>query len=224
MTDPTDIPLPAGAQFDQGVWAQVLRMPSGSGPHPALFLDRDGVVALEAHYLHKVEDVALTPGAIQTIARANEKNIPVVLVTNQAGIGYGYFAWDAFIAVQDKIISELAAGGATLDGVFACPFHAKAKPPYQHPDHPARKPNPGMLLNAAARMNLDLARSWIVGDRELDLLAGRNAGLSGGIHVMTGHGAQDGERENALKAQTPAFQAIGCPSIREAATHIPLLA
>jgi len=206
--------IPEGAELLNGVFQQTIR-PAGSKSRPALFLDRDGCVVVEAHYLHKVEDVHLIEGAANVIARANNLNIAVVIVTNQAGIGYGYFTWDDFYQVQQELISQLAKADAYLDGVFACPFHVKGKPPYQHPDHPSRKPNPGMLIAASESLNLDLGHSWIVGDRTGDLGAGVNANLAGGIHVATGHGSQEGEREDSLALATDNFQALATASIAD---------
>ncbi|MBT5013745.1 MAG: HAD family hydrolase [Rhodospirillaceae bacterium] len=207
------ISLPETAAFTKGVYTQVLNRPAGDDKRPALFLDRDGAVVVEAHYLHEVDKVKLIEGAAETIRAANELGIPVIFVTNQAGVGYGYFGWDAFLAVQERILGDLAELGASVDGVYACPFHEKGKPPYDHPDHPARKPNPGMLLSAADAMNIDLGRSWIVGDRAGDIGAGFNAGLRGGIHVLTGHGEREGEREQALDFNDERFRSIGADSI-----------
>lgn len=211
--------LPDNAAFVDGVYTQVLNRPTGGnkggGKRPALFLDRDGAVVVEAHYLHEVGKVELIEGAAETIVAANRLDIPVVLVTNQAGIGYGYFGWDAFLAVQEKILAELAELGADIDGVYACPFHEKGQPPYDHADHPARKPNPGMLLAAAGALAIDLGRSWIVGDRAADIEAGINAGLRGGVHVLTGHGGREGERDQALALQSDTFRALGALSIAE---------
>jgi len=215
--------FPPGAHFTDGVWTQAISERATTENRPALFLDRDGVVVEEAHYLHKVEDVSLTPNAAQTIKAANERNIPVILVTNQAGVGYGYFGWDDFVAVQARILSDLAQGGAHVDGVFACPFHAKAKGVYVHDDHPARKPNPGMLLLAQQRLGVDLQKSWIVGDRSLDVLAGKNAGLTGAVHVLTGHGTKDGERDAALAAAENSFSVTPAANLGEARALIPLL-
>ncbi|MBT4932245.1 MAG: HAD-IIIA family hydrolase [Rhodospirillaceae bacterium] len=210
------ISLPDGAKLADGVFHQILRPEETSKPRPALFLDRDGCVVAEAHYLHKAEDVDLIAGAADVIARANTLEIAVVFVTNQAGVGYGYFGWQDFFQVQNEILGRLTAGGAKVDGVYACPFHEKAKPPYDHPDHPSRKPNPGMLMAAAAEMNLDLGRSWIIGDRAGDLEAGLNAGIAGGVHVATGHGTREGEREAALDLKAKNFQALAASSIAEA--------
>jgi D-glycero-D-manno-heptose 1,7-bisphosphate phosphatase len=210
----TKTQIPKGAELVNGVFHQNCR-PVKSECLPALFLDRDGCVVIETHYLHKVEDVQLINGAASVIARANSLNIAVVIVTNQAGIGYGYFSWDDFHLVQQEINSQLAKAGAHFDGVYACPFHVKGRPPYQHPNHPSRKPNPGMLNAAAASLNLDLRRSWIIGDRTSDIGAGLNANLAGGIHVATGHGSLEAEREASLALATDNFQALATNSIAD---------
>ena len=224
----TEITLPDGApknaRLDDGLWSQVFAPTPPSTRRPALFLDRDGAVVVEAQYLQDPDKVALIDGAADVVTAANARDIPVVLVTNQAGIGYGYFGWQEFINVQERLLAVLAQHGGRIDGVFACPFHVKGKPPYQHPDHPGRKPNPGMLRLAAERMNLDLSASWIVGDRRGDLGAGKNAGCAGGLHVLTGHGSKPDEREQSLALGDETFQAIAGDSIKDALATIPLLA
>ena len=174
---------------DEGNWAEVLRRPVSGNSRPALFLDRDGVIVEEIGYLHRAADTRIIPGAATVIAEANRRRIPVVMVTNQAGIARGYYSWDAFVEVQTAITAALAASGACLDGIFACPHHQQGRSPYLHPNHPSRKPNPGMLLSAAWLMQLDLARSWIIGDNLIDILAGKAGGLVGSMLVKTGHGA-----------------------------------
>jgi len=215
--------FPEGASFSDGVWSQTLSPLTATQGRPALFLDRDGVVVEEAHYLHKVEDVQLTPNAAGVIKRANDLNIPVILVTNQAGVGYGYFGWDAFVQVQTRILSDLSYGGAHIDGVFACPFHAKAQGVYVHENHPARKPNPGMLWLARDLMGVDVAHSWIVGDRALDMEAGKNAGCQGGVHVFTGHGSKDGERDKAVALSNDSYTVKTAKNLGEAQALISLL-
>ena len=206
----------------EGLWAEV-RVPVPKG-RPALFLDRDGVVVEDSHYLNRPEDVSLMAGAADVIAHANTMDIPVIIVTNQAGIAYGYFGWDSFALVQEKILGEIQkATGGIVDAVFACPFHAKGKPPYQHPDPPCRKPNPGMIVEAARMMDIDLGRSWIVGDKDIDMRAGLNAGLAGGVHVASGHGKDTGEREKALAVATGEFQVFGADDIQGAEGLIPFL-
>jgi D-glycero-D-manno-heptose 1,7-bisphosphate phosphatase len=156
---------------------------------PAVFLDRDGTLNEEVGYLCRPEDVALIPGAAEAVARLNACGIPVLVVTNQAGIGKGKYGWADFQAVMARISALLAQAGAHLDGVYAAPHHASGLGAYRHPDHPDRKPNPGMLLRAAQEHGIDLARSWMIGDKELDLGAGRNAGCRVAL-VRTGYGSQ----------------------------------
>ena len=199
-----------------GVWVEILGAPRAA---PALFLDRDGVVVVETHYLHEVEKTELIPGASETIALANQRGIHVVLVTNQSGVGRGLYGWTEFQAVQDKIKADLATFGAHVDAVCACPYHPEAVAPYDR-DHADRKPGPGMLLKAARALDIDLAPSWIVGDLPSDMGAGRNAGLSGGVHVRTGWA---GHRDEALSHAAHDFQVIGAESINEARALIPLL-
>ena len=156
---------------------------------PAVFIDRDGTLNEEIGYLCRPEDVVLIPGAREAVARLNAAGIPVVVVTNQAGIGQGKYGWDDYRAVMARIDGLLAEGGARIDAAYAAAHHPRGIGEYRHPDHPDRKPNPGMLLQAAREHGLDLARSWMVGDKTLDLQAGRNAGCRAAL-VLTGYGRE----------------------------------
>jgi len=161
------------------------RLPRGL---PAVFLDRDGTLNEEVGYLCRPEEVVLFPGAPEAVARLNAAGVPVLVVTNQAGIGRGKYGWAEFQAVMDRVGALLAEAGAHLDGVYAAPHHPRGLGAYGHPDHPDRKPNPGMLMRAAEEHGIDLARSWMIGDKALDLGAGRNAGCRVAL-VRTGYGA-----------------------------------
>src|SRR5262249_17084983 len=141
----------------EGVWCQILQRPAPG--RPALFLDRDGAVVEETGYLHRVEDVRIIPGAAKIIAAANQRSVPVIMVTNQSGIGRGYYGWAEFKSVQDAIVTTLTTAHAKIDAVYACAHHPEAKGFLAHPDHPARKPNPGMLLQAASDLAIDLRSS-----------------------------------------------------------------
>jgi D-glycero-D-manno-heptose 1,7-bisphosphate phosphatase len=166
----------------------------------AVFIDRDGTLNEEVEYLCRPEDVILIPGAREAVARLNAEGIPVLVVTNQAGIGRGLYGWPAFQAVSERIDALLAEGGAHLDGVYVAPHHPKGLGSYGHPDHPDRKPNPGMLLRAAQERGIDLGRSWMIGDKDLDLGAGRNAGCRVAL-VRTGYGASvDGSLADLVAA------------------------
>lgn len=207
---------------DDGIWVQRLNRAQGAAPRPTLFLDRDGVILEETHYLHMVEDTRLMPGAGETIARANALGLPVVVITNQSGIGRGIYGWAEFAAVQEKMLDDLAAEEAFVNAVVACPFHGDAEPPWNVADHPDRKPNPGMLLRAGALLAIDYARSWIVGDHASDLAAGKAAGLAGGLHVWSGHGAHPGQRDAAWKAAGEGFSVREADSIAEIPGLVPL--
>lgn len=182
-------------------------------PAPALFLDRDGVIVVDTHYVCDPEIVELLPGAAKLINAANTSGVPVIVVTNQSGIGRGYFGWPELGATQDRVSELLAEHDARWDAVLACPHHRVAPPPYDHPDHPCRKPNPGMINAAQELLNIDLGRSWIVGDNATDIEAGRNAGLKGGVHVATHPSKAEQEAEKAAALKTGQFQVITNPDL-----------
>jgi D-glycero-D-manno-heptose 1,7-bisphosphate phosphatase len=222
MTIPASLPF--GAEIgEDGVWRQLLTRVPDIIDTPALFLDRDGVLVEEVHYLHKVSDMRVMPGSARVISNANNRGVPVIVVTNQAGIGRGHFGWQEFIDVQEAMLDALADDGAYVNAVFACPHHSDGLPPYNVKDHPARKPNPGMLRAAAEIMPIDLSGSWIVGDRAGDMGAAKNAGCAGGVHVKSGHGSGVGERDAANALRTVAFDVRGAMSIDDAEALIPIL-
>jgi len=179
-----------------GLWCEVAADARRGGA--ALFLDRDGVVVEDTEYLCRPEEVVFVPQAAAVIGAANRAGIAVVLVTNQSGIGRGYYGWNEFAAVQEAVTARLAALGARFDAIYACPHHPDGKGAFLHPDHPARKPNPGMILRAAADLDLELLQSWLVGDKAADIAAAKRAGLAGAMLVMTGHGAKERAQAAAL--------------------------
>jgi D-glycero-D-manno-heptose 1,7-bisphosphate phosphatase len=148
--------------------------------HPAVFLDRDGVLIPDSGYPHLEEHLVLIPGAAEAVRRLNSLGYLVVIVTNQSGVARGYFTESQMNAFNDALVRKLAAKGARIGAVYACPFHNEAEDPnYFHPDHPDRKPNPGMILRAIADHDIDPARSFLIGDRPSDLEAARRAGMPG---------------------------------------------
>jgi D-glycero-D-manno-heptose 1,7-bisphosphate phosphatase len=180
----------------QGLWQELAprRGTRGRGTpargRPALFLDRDGVLLADPGYLHRAADTRLLPGVARALRPLARRGWALVVVTNQSGIGRGFYDWRAFVALQDWLARRLARQGVRLDAVLACPLHPEGRPPYRRA-HAARKPGPGMLLAAASALGLDLGRSWILGDRVSDLAAGRAAGLAGGL-LLGGAGAEQG--------------------------------
>jgi D-glycero-D-manno-heptose 1,7-bisphosphate phosphatase len=195
---------------DPGLWCEINPAPpDGRG---ALFLDRDGVIVADTHYLHRVEDVQMIAGAAAAIARCNAVGIRVVVVTNQAGIGRGYYKWDDFHAVQAALADQLRSADAHFDAVFACAYHAEGRGPLRLANHPWRKPNPGMILEAASRMNINMARSWIVGDRAHDLAAGQAGWLPGGTLLS----ADRKERQAAFELDDGGFVVETAANLAEA--------
>jgi D-glycero-D-manno-heptose 1,7-bisphosphate phosphatase len=169
-------------------------MPNPSTPtslRAALFLDRDGTLTHDDGYTHRVEDLRWLPGAKEAVLAANQAGAVVILVTNQSGIGRGMFTEADMAAFHAAMQADLTAMGARLDAIYFCPFIAEATDPrHRHPDHPDRKPNPGMLLRAIADHGIDPARSLMVGDQPTDLEAGRRAGTATHLTDRTDLAAQ----------------------------------
>ena len=153
---------------------------------PAVFLDRDGTINEEVHYLSDPDDLRLIPGAAGAIRRLRAAGFACVVVTNQSAVGRGMITESQLERIHDRLNELLGVEGAELDAVYSCTAGPPAGP--GGPEHPDRKPAPGMLLRAAADHRLDLGASWAVGDMVRDLLAGRNAGCRGGLLVLTGKG------------------------------------
>lgn len=185
------------------IWMQVRHTPSSS-PRPVFFMDRDGVIVEEVDYLHRLSDVRFHNGAIEAINTARAAGWLTAIVTNQAGIGYGRYGWHEFAEVNAYILDWLDKHGAGIDIVLAAPHHPSGKPPFQHPNHPMRKPNPGMLITALALLQASAQSSVMIGDKASDLEAARRAGLSQGFHVLSGHGPT--ERAAAEAVQNESFK------------------
>jgi D-glycero-D-manno-heptose 1,7-bisphosphate phosphatase len=150
---------------------------------PAVFLDRDGTLIEEVNFLHRVEDLKYFPFTDKAVALLKASGFLVVLVTNQSGIGRGIYSADDFHAVNEQIQNDLSE---KLDAVYFCPHLPDA-------GCRCRKPNLGMIEAASADFTIDFERSWMVGDKKLDIEFGRAAGLRS-ILVLTGYGAKDREK------------------------------
>ena len=147
---------------------------------PAAFLDRDGVLIVDCGYPHRPDQLVLIPGAAEAVKRLNEAGYVTVIVTNQSGVARGLFSEETMHGFNALLVARLAEAGARIDAVYAAPHHAEAVDDrYRHPDHPDRKPNPGMLLRAIAEHDLDPARSLMIGDQPSDMEAARRAGVAG---------------------------------------------
>jgi len=156
---------------------------------PAVFLDRDGVVIEESHFLGDRNRVRLVPGAGEAIAALNRAGWVVVIVTNQSGVARGIFPIESVGEVHAHLTEQLRGFGARIDAYRFCPHHPEAEVADYRVDCDCRKPKPGMLLDTAKELGVDLAASWMVGDRVTDLEAGACAGCRT-VLVRTGYGAE----------------------------------
>jgi len=152
-------------------------MSSTASLRPALFIDRDGTLMEEVDHCCDPALVKAYPGAAEELTRARALGWATIIITNQSGIGRGYFTVEQFEAVQRELLRQL---GDVIDASYMAP---------DHPNNPTprRKPAPGMLLEAAADHGLDLSRSWMIGDKAIDIECGKNAGTRT-ILVETGYG------------------------------------
>jgi D-glycero-D-manno-heptose 1,7-bisphosphate phosphatase len=147
---------------------------------PAVFLDRDGTLNEEMGYINHLSRFRLLPQAIPAIRRLNAAGVKVVLVTNQSGAARGYFPASLVEEIHAHLKQLLAAEGAHLDGIYTC-LHGPAD------GCACRKPSPALLEQAARDLDLDLPRSYLVGDRYKDIQTAANAGAKG-VLVLTGYG------------------------------------
>ena len=152
---------------------------------PVAFLDRDGVLNEDVNYLHKPEQVAWLPGAIEAVRELNDAGFLVIVVTNQAGIGRGFYTESDFEVFTAWMADRLAEAGAHIDAVYHCPHHPTEALPDWRVDCECRKPRPGMFLRAIAEWDVDVERSFMVGDKPGDLVAARSAGIVRGV-LFTG--------------------------------------
>ena len=160
------------------------RAVTGAGRHPAVFLDRDGTLNRDKGYVYRWADWEWLPGAPEALAGLKEAGYKLVVITNQAGVAKGYYREEAVLELHRQVNLDLAGHrpAAALDAFYHCPHH----PDYSGPCS-CRKPAPGLIIRAAAEHGLDLARSFLVGDKLSDAAAGRAAGCRA-LLVLTGHG------------------------------------
>ena len=159
-----------------------------SGGRGAVFLDRDGTLIEEVHYLRRSDQIHLLEGAAEALRLAQSAGLAAVLITNQSAVGRGFLAESGLREIHQHLNELLEAQDTRLDGIYYCPHHPEADLEDYRRVCPCRKPNPGMLLQAARDLHLDPEKSLMVGDTFHDIEAGRRAGCRTAL-VETGYGA-----------------------------------
>jgi D-glycero-D-manno-heptose 1,7-bisphosphate phosphatase len=164
--------------------------------HKAIFMDRDGTVSEEIGYMYDLSLYKPFPWAGPAIRKINESGMKAILVTNQSGVGRGFFPESQVHEVHQILRAELAQHEAKLDAIYFCPHHPET-------GCDCRKPRPGMLLRAQQELGIDLTQSYMIGDKYLDVQVAYAAGARA-VLVMTGYGREEFEKFRHL-AQQPHF-------------------
>jgi len=169
---------------------------------PAIFMDRDGTLSHEVGYVNHLSRFRLYPWSVDAVRLVNRAGYRAVVVTNQAGVARGYYPESLVHEVHAALCSAMDGGGARLDGVFVCLHHPSVgEPPYRQ-DCDCRKPRPGLIRRAAAELDIDVARSWMIGDRHGDLELAWNVGAKGAL-VTSGYGRGELEHHGPRWSRPP---------------------
>lgn len=153
---------------------------------PAIFLDRDGTLNVDHGYVHEIDNFQFIDGAIEALQELKKMGFALVVVTNQSGIARGMFTEDQFMTLTEWMDWSLADRDVDLDGIYFCPHHPEGSVEAYRQQCDCRKPQPGMLLSAQEELDIDMASSYIVGDKVEDMLAGQAAGVGTKVLVRTG--------------------------------------
>jgi D-glycero-D-manno-heptose 1,7-bisphosphate phosphatase len=169
---------------------------------PAVFIDRDGTISDEVGYVNHASRFRLLEHSAEALRLLNEAGWLAILVTNQAGVARGYFSETMVQEVHANLAALLEKDGARLDAIYYCAHHPTVgEPPYRL-DCDCRKPRPGLINRAAAEWEIDLANSWMVGDRFSDVELARNAGVHSAL-VLTGYGRGEWEHQRSSWTMEP---------------------
>ena len=155
----------------------------------AVFLDRDGTLIREEHYLNDPEKVSILPGVIDALTVLKNLGIPLFVITNQSGIGRSYISIDQYEAVHRRFIKVLNRSGIIIQDTFYCPYHPEKGIGKYRQDSEDRKPKPGMILKACSKYQINPQNTVMIGDKSADVFAGQRAGGKG-VLVLTGYGEE----------------------------------
>ena len=155
-------------------------------PIKTIFLDRDGVINKEVNYLHKIKDFQFIDGIFEACQYLENLDYRIIIITNQSGISRGYYTELDFQILTDWMILQFKNNNISILDVFHCPH-------LPNTDCDCRKPKPGMLLEAKSKYNIDMQKSWFIGDTETDIIAANNSNITNTILVKSGHKINENE-------------------------------
>jgi D-glycero-D-manno-heptose 1,7-bisphosphate phosphatase len=171
----------------------------------ALFLDRDGVINVDKKHVWRIADIEFLPGIFELCRAAQGVGLLPIVVTNQAGIGRGYYTEQDFQTLTEWMLDQFNVRGISIARVYHCPYHPTEGIGEYRRESPDRKPNPGMILRARDDLGLDLSQSVLVGDKDSDIDAGRAAGVGYNIKLL--HDAESMHSPHCIEFDT--LQAVG---------------
>ena len=177
----------------------------------AVFLDRDGVINVDNGHVGRIADFILLPGVIEALKQLQDSGFKLVIVTNQSGIARGYYSEADFLDLTGQMLAQFGKFGITIDKTYYCPHHPDFSNEEEAQLCGCRKPEPGMINQACSELALDPDRSFLIGDKESDILAGKAAGVRVNLLVRTGR---------AISKETEKLANRVFPSLCEAAEWI----
>lgn len=181
----------------------------------AVFLDRDGTINEEVDYICRPNQLKILEGSALAIRSLNQKNLKVVVITNQAGIAYGYYTEEDLTHIHQELIRQLNSYKAKVDAIYYCPHHPEGTLEQYRVRCTCRKPEPGLFLKAAQELGIDLKASYVVGDKMSDIQAGKRLGCFT-ILVETGFG----KRELAKGAPAGLMPDVVVPDLHAALPYL----
>jgi D-glycero-D-manno-heptose 1,7-bisphosphate phosphatase len=185
------------------------------GARPGVFVDRDGTLNEERDFIRTPFDLVLIPGAAAAVKRLNDRGIPVCVVSNQSGIARGYMTEEDVKIIHEKLLEELRQEGAWADKIYYCPHHpTEGLAPYRITCE-CRKPGAGMLRQGARELDLNLERSFVIGDKLIDIRAGKSVDATT-VLVLTGYGQLSLEKASEERVWPHKVM----PSIVEAVSYV----
>lgn len=149
-------------------------------PIKTIFLDRDGVINQDVHYLHRIDDFKFIDGIFDTCIYLQNLGYKIIIITNQSGISRGYYNESDYQVLTKWMLSKFTKNNINILDIFHCPHGPNST-------CDCRKPNPGMFIKAKAKHNTDMTKSWMIGDKEVDVIAANSAGIYNTILVRSGH-------------------------------------